>query len=95
MPTPEEMAAAMASVLENKQEPEPKEPETSDVITDKAEIEAALADTVEELPVDDSLLDLMNRASNILKEYNGVVADIPRSSEYQSLMNRINTLRNP
>ena len=95
MPTPEEMAAAMASVLKNKQELEPKEPETSDVVTDKAAIEAALADTVEELPIDDSLLGLMSRALKILQEHNGVIADIPRSSEYWSLMNRVNTLRNP
>ena len=92
---PEEMIAAMASAKAAEEKPEVKESESSTVITDKALIEAALADTVEELPVDDSLLGLMDRASKILKEHNGVVTDIPRSSEYWSLMNRINTLRNP
>lgn len=93
--TPEEMIAAMDSVKVTEEEPEVKESESSTAITDKALIEAALADTVEELPVDDSLDGLINRVAKILQGYNGIVTDIPRSSEYWSLMNRINTLRNP
>jgi len=93
--TPEEMIAAMASAKATEEKPEVKESESSTVITDKALIEAALADTVEEFPVDNSLDGLINRVAKILQDYNGVVTDIPRSSEYWSLMNRINTLRNP
>ena len=87
MPTPEELVAALAEAKASLET-------ESEVVTDKVEIEAALADTVEELP-DDSLVGLMNQAGELLRKYNGVITDIPRTSEYWSLMNRINALRNP
>ena len=88
MPTPEELVAALAEAKASLET-------ESEVVTDKVEIEAALADTVEELPIDDSLVGLMNRAGELLRNHNGVITDIPRTSEYWSLMNRINALRNP
>ena len=86
------MAAAKAASEEPKSEV--KEPEKSIIITDKAEIEAALADTVEELPKDE-LSQVHARICEILLEYGNEITSIPRSHEYWKLMNRYNGLRNP
>ena len=83
MPTPEELVADDVKAA----------PDEGAVLTDKAEIEAALADTVkEEL---DEMTVLRNRISQILSDHNNEVTSIPRSSEYWQLQNRYNALRNP
>lgn len=90
MPTPEELTAALAEVKaasDKELEAAPSE----DTVTDKDVIEAALADTVEEL---DEMTSVRNRLSEILLEHNNEIASIPRSSEYWRLQNRYNTLRN-
>lgn len=95
MPTPEELTAALAEVKaasDKELEAAPSE----DTVTDKTEIEAALADTVESVEEDvDEMTALQRRIANILLEYNNEVSSIPRSSEYWQLQNRYNTLRNP
>ena len=83
------LAAAKAEV-----KAEAKEPEKSIIITDKAEIEAALADTVEELPKDE-LSRVHARICAILLEHRNEITSIPQSHEYWKLMNRYNGLRNP
>lgn len=93
MPTPEELATALANVKatsDNGVAPSEK------IVTDKDVIEAALADMVESVEEDvDEMTALQRRIANILLEHNNEVSSIPRSSEYWQLQNRYNTLRNP
>jgi len=93
MPTPEELATALANVKatsDNGVAPSEK------IVTDKDAIEAALADMVESVEEDvDEMTALQRRIANILLEHNNEVSSIPRSSEYWQLQNCYNTLRNP
>ena len=89
MPTPEEMAEALAKVKADASAELP----ATETVTDAAQIEEALADTVEE-PVSE-ILAVASKIAEILKEYNNEVSSIPRSSEYWDLNNRFNALRNP
>jgi len=95
MLSPEEMAAKMASVkAASDEKEEPKAEDTTDSpITDKAVIEAALADMVEEPQTEVSQVHA--RICAILAEYKNEISSIPRGHEYWSLMNRYNGLRNP
>lgn len=94
MPTPEEMAATLLAIKANAEvKDKPLANDTEAAVTDKAEIEKALADTVE--PVEDAAESVRLQIVAILNEYNNEVTNIPRSSEYWRLMNRYQSLRNP
>lgn len=100
MPTPEEMVASMTAAkaeLESKAEVKEVtvapvvEPDAITVVTDKAEIEAALADTVVE-PTEMELV--LAEIAKIHSQYNSR-SDIPVGHQYWVLCNRLNSLRNP
>lgn len=95
MPTPEEMVASMTaakaeleSKVEVKDEPK-KEEASSTVVTDKALIEAALADTVE--PTKQELL--LAEIAKIHAQY-PTRSDIPIGHDYWGLCNQLSSLRN-
>lgn len=93
MPTPEEMAATLLAIKANAEvKDKPLANDTNTVVTDKVEIEKALADTVE---VVDEAESVRLQIVAILNEYNNEVVNIPRSSEYWRLVNRYQFLRNP